>query len=125
MKKSLVALVLILGGCVSSGTPTIPGGAPSTGTIAGAAADISTSINLACSSAQQILQLPGTAQGLAAGLSSVASKAATLSTNIGAYCALGQLAGSILSTALTKVNTPAAQLLGTGVATPSGPVVAK
>lgn len=115
MRKHPLAAALLCAGLSACQTPSGSGG-PSVGTIAGTASTISTDINLACDSAQQILALPGTQQGVAAGLGKVASSAAGLSTQIGAYCALGQLAGPILTQALSAVNTQAATVLGTGVA---------
>jgi hypothetical protein len=69
---------------------------------------------MACNSAQQLLALPATQAGVAAGLGAVAATAAKLSTKVATYCVLGELAGPILSTALSQVNTAGAQLLGTG-----------
>ena len=57
---------------------------PSTGTIAGAVASIPTDIGQACLSTQQILAVPGTQAGVAAGLDKVALSAAKLGAPLAA-----------------------------------------
>jgi hypothetical protein len=115
---ALAALCLV-SACNPSGAMSPPVSqvtGPSTGQLPGTAPDISTNIAMACTSAQQILMLPGTQDGITAGLGAVATSAAGLSAKVGAWCSLGQLAVPILTQALDQVNTAGAQLLGTGVA---------
>lgn len=103
MKKALLAIVLALGGC-------------NPGTFQTVSADITNSIQLACGSAQQLLGLPATQAGLAAGVGKIALSAAKLSNKVNLYCTGAQLAAPILANSLNDLNTSAAVLLGTGVA---------
>lgn len=78
--------------------------------------DISNDIGLACNAAQQLLALPSTQAGLAAGAGKIALSAAKLSGKVSTYCTGVQLAGPIVAAALDQLNTAGAVLLGTGVA---------
>jgi hypothetical protein len=78
--------------------------------------NITTDIVQSCDSANQLLALPATQQGVQAGIGKVALSAAKLSTKVNAWCSLGVLAGPVLAQALSEVNTAGAGLLSTGVA---------